>query len=223
MKIFHSICGVFMLGDSFVFNRSIGARLLVSCLVRYPKLIILFSLKKDNDQFTAILVYVDDLLITGSSLTHINQLKDQLKSHFHMKDLGSLSYFLGLEVSKSAQGIFISQRKYTLDLLKEAGVINHKPYKTPLDLNSKLTADVGTPLPDPKVYRRFIGKLIYLTITRPDICYSVQLLSQFMQTPTSVHLQAVKHLLRYLLLSPSQGILIASNFAVQLKAFCDSD
>ncbi|XP_071718669.1 uncharacterized mitochondrial protein AtMg00810-like [Rutidosis leptorrhynchoides] len=179
--------------------------------------------KRDADQFTAILVYVDDLLITGNSSAHIQALKDQLKATFHMKDLGSLSYFLGLEVSKTDQGVFISQQKYTLDMLKEAGVLHHKPYKLPLDQNVKLSADIGTPLPDPEVYRRLIGKLIYLTITRPDICYSVQLLSQFMQNPTSVHLQAVKHVLRYLLLAPSQGILLAKNSAVQLKAFCDSD
>ena len=82
---------------------------------------------------------------------------------------------------------------------------------------------MGTPLPDPEVYRRFIGKLIYLTVTRPDICYSVQLLSQFMQSPTSVHMQAVKHLLRYLLNAPSQGILLAKDSVVELKAYCDYD
>ncbi|GKB57330.1 cysteine-rich receptor-like protein kinase 8 [Tanacetum coccineum] len=92
--------------------------------------------------------------------------------------------------------------RYTKDLLEEGGVLNNKPYKLPMEPNLKLQADVGTPLQDPKVYRRFIGKLIYLTVTRPDICYTVQLLSQFMQSPTSVHMQAVKHLLRYLLNSP---------------------
>ncbi|GKG30576.1 cysteine-rich receptor-like protein kinase 8, partial [Tanacetum coccineum] len=96
-------------------------------------------------------------------------------------------------------GIFISQHKYTKELLKEGGVLNNKPYKLPMEPNLKLQADVGTPLQDPEVYRRFIGKLIYLTVTRPDICYTVQLLSQFMQSPTSVDMQAVKHLLRYLL------------------------
>ncbi|XP_071718090.1 uncharacterized mitochondrial protein AtMg00810-like [Rutidosis leptorrhynchoides] len=149
--------------------------------------------------------------------------EEQLKSTFHMKDLGALSYLLRLEVSKSEHGIFISQRKYTLDLLKEAGVQNLKPYKLPMDQNNKLTVDVGSPLADPEVYRRLIGKLIYLTITRPDICYTVQLLSQFMQNPTSVHMQAVKHLLRYLLLAPNQGIILANRSAVQLKAYCDSD
>lgn len=179
--------------------------------------------KKDSTSFTAVLVYVDDLLITGNSPAAITNLKSQLSSHFHMKDLGELSYFLGLEISKNSQGLFVSQKKYTLDLLQEAGVTNATPYKLHMDQHLKLQADVGTPLTDPEVYRRLIGKLIYLTITRPEICYTVQLLSQFMQSPTSVHMQAVKHLLRYLLNAPGQGLLLANDAAVHLTAFCDSD
>ncbi|GJV19603.1 retrovirus-related pol polyprotein from transposon TNT 1-94 [Tanacetum coccineum] len=179
--------------------------------------------KKHNESFTIVLVYVDDLLITGNDEEQISSLKPQLSSVFHMKYLGEVNYFLGLEISRTAQGIFISQHKYTKDLLKEGGVLNNKPYKLPMDPNLKLQADVGTPLLDPEVYRRSIGQLIYLTVTRPDICYTVQLLSQFMQSPTFVHMQAVKHLLRYLLNSPGQGILLANNSAVELKAYCDSD
>ncbi|GKB65306.1 retrovirus-related pol polyprotein from transposon TNT 1-94 [Tanacetum coccineum] len=179
--------------------------------------------KKDAESFTAVLVYVDDLLITGTHLDKIQELKNQLSSHFHMKDLGQLSYFLGFEVSKSDQGIFISQKKYTLELLKEVGVLNSKPYKLPMDQHVKLQADNSTPLLDPEVYRRLIGKLIYLTITRPDICFTVQVLSQFMQQPTFVHMQAVKHLLRYLLQNPGQGVLFANSSAVHLTAYCDSD
>ncbi|GKB47706.1 cysteine-rich receptor-like protein kinase 8 [Tanacetum coccineum] len=105
-----------------------------------------------------------------------------------MKDLSQLSYFLGLKMSNPDQGIFISQKKYTLELLKEAGVLNSKPYKLPMDQHVKLQADSSTPLPDHEVYRRLIGKLIYLTITRPDICFTVQVLSQFMQHPTSAYI-----------------------------------
>ncbi|GKD45648.1 reverse transcriptase, RNA-dependent DNA polymerase [Tanacetum coccineum] len=177
--------------------------------------------KKHNESFITVLVYVDDLLITGNEKEQISSLKTRLTSVFHMKDLGEVNYFLGLEISKTAQGIFISQHKYTKDLLKEDGVLNNKPYKLPMDPNLKLQADVGTPLLDPEVYRRSIGQLIYLTVTRPYICYTVQLLSQFMQSPTFVHMQAVKHLLRYLLNSPGQGILLANNSAVELMALLD--
>ncbi|XP_071712352.1 uncharacterized mitochondrial protein AtMg00810-like [Rutidosis leptorrhynchoides] len=138
---------------------------------------------------------VSNAFLHGNSNIHIEQLKEQLKTQFHMKDLRNVSYFLGLEVSRSNEGIFVSQKKYTMDLLKEYGVLNCRPYKLPLEPNSKLQADVGSPSQDPEIYRRLIGKLIYLTITRPDICYSVQVLSQFMQSPTSVHFQAAKHLL----------------------------
>ncbi|GKA92745.1 RmlC-like cupins superfamily protein [Tanacetum coccineum] len=151
--------------------------------------------KKEGTSFTVVLVYVDELLITGNDESQINSLKAQLSSVFHMKDLGELNYFLGLEVCKSSQGIFISQHKYTKELLKEGGVLNNKPYKLPMEPNLKLQADVGTPLQDP----------------------------EFMQSPTFVDMQAVKHLLRYLLNSPGQGILLTHDSAVQLKAYCDSD
>ncbi|GKA72567.1 retrovirus-related pol polyprotein from transposon TNT 1-94 [Tanacetum coccineum] len=144
--------------------------------------------KSDKSSFTAILVYVDNLLIT-----------------------------------RSKQGIFISQKKYTLELLTEVGLSNAKPYKLLMDSHIKLQAGIGTPLPDPEVYRRYILKLIYLTITKPNICYTVQLLSQFKQNPTSVHVQAVKHLLIYLLNSHGQGIILADNSAVQLTAYYDSN
>nr|GEY16982.1 retrovirus-related Pol polyprotein from transposon TNT 1-94 [Tanacetum cinerariifolium] len=130
--------------------------------------------------FTAVLVYVDDLIITSSDSTQIDLLKSQFRSQFHMKDLGALHYFLGLEVTKADSGLFVFQKKYTLEMLQDVGVLNSRPYKLPMDHNLKLQADVGTPLQDPEVYRKFIGKLIYLTITRPDICYTVQLMSQFM-------------------------------------------
>ncbi|GJV60551.1 retrovirus-related pol polyprotein from transposon TNT 1-94, partial [Tanacetum coccineum] len=149
--------------------------------------------------------------------------EERKKARLVVQDLGDLSYFLGLEVSRSSQGIFISQHKYTKELLKEGSVLNNKPYKLPVDPNLKLQADVGILLLDLEVYRRSIGKLIYLTITRLYICYIVQLLSQFMQSPTLVHMPAVKHLLRYFLKSPGQGILLANDSVVQLKAYCDSD
>ncbi|GKC59778.1 retrovirus-related pol polyprotein from transposon TNT 1-94, partial [Tanacetum coccineum] len=119
--------------------------------------------------------------------------------------------FAPKEVTRADQGIFISHKKYTLEFLKEYGVQNAKPYKLLKDHNLKLQADIGSPLADPETYRKLIGKLIYLTITRLDICYTVQLLSQFMQNPTSIHMQAAKHLLRYLI--P----------AAYLTAYCDSD
>lgn len=172
---------------------------------------------------TVVLIYVDDLLICGNSMSAIQDLKLFLAHNFHMKDLGDLRYFLGIEISRSADGIFLCQRKYTRDIISEFGMAGKKPLQLPMDIHMKLTPDKGDILFDPSLYQRLVGKLIYLTITRPDICFSVQLLSQYMHQPTSIHLQAAKRLLRYLIATESQGILLASRSSAQLTAYCDSD
>lgn len=179
--------------------------------------------KHSSNTVTLVLVYVDYLLISGNNMDTINHLKRMLAQTFHMKDLGTLRYFLGLEVDRTAAGIFLSQKKYTLDILREYGMLHVKPLQLPMDTHLKLTPEKGEPLPDPTVYQRLLGKLIYLTITRPDITFTVQLLAQYMHQPTSVHLQSAKRILRYLVGTSSQGILLASNSAAQLTAYCDSD
>lgn len=179
--------------------------------------------KQTGDAFVAILIYVDDLLITGNCEKEINTLKALLSQRFKMKDLGVLRYFLGLEIEHSSKGIFISQKKYTLDMLTEYGMTKSRPLQQPMDTHIKLTPTLGDPLPDAEIYQRLVGKLLYLTVTRPDINFTVQVLAQFMQNPTTVHLQAAKRVLRYLLHSPGQGILLASNSAAILTAYCDSD
>lgn len=166
---------------------------------------------------------MDDLLITGNSTAAISELKGSLASQFHMKDLGPITYFLGLEIDRSSNGFFISHKKYTLDLLQEFGMLQATPLKLPMDTHIKLTPDKGDLLPDPSLYQKLLGKLIYLTITRPDLSFTVHNLAQFMQRPTTVHMQAAKRVLRYLLTNPGQGILLASNSAAQLTAYCDSD
>ncbi|KAL8098650.1 hypothetical protein AgCh_031421 [Apium graveolens] len=172
---------------------------------------------------TLVLVYVDDLLIAGNCSNSINTLKSLMSQTFHMKDVGPLTYFLGLEIHRDAAGIIMCQKKYTCDILHKYGLSTAKPVLLPMDPHVKLTAGEGELLSDPALYQRLIGKLIYLTITRPDIAYTVQLLSQFIQQPTSTHFQAAKRLLRYLIGTSSQGILLASSSAAQLTAYCDSD
>ena len=102
---------------------------------------------------------------------------------FKLKVLGSLKYFLGLEISKSSKGISLSQRKYTLSLLDDIGYLGSKPTHLHMDTNLKLTLTEGNLIPDPSLYRRLIGKLIYLTILRPDITFEVHKLSQYMKIP----------------------------------------
>lgn len=163
------------------------------------------------------------MVLTGNNEKEIADLKGYLNNKFHMKDLGQLRYFLGQEIMRSKRGIYITQRKYTLDLLKEAGMTGCKPVRLPMVPNEKLLPTSGQLLENPDEYRRLIGKLIYLTITRPDISFGVQLLSQFMTSPTNIHLKAAMHVLRYLKYAPGQGILLAADSPAQLVVYCDSD
>ncbi|XP_021856709.2 uncharacterized mitochondrial protein AtMg00810-like [Spinacia oleracea] len=179
--------------------------------------------KTNGQEITLILLYVDDLMICSTNQTEIATLKEMLSKSFHMKYLGELSYFLGLEVFRSSSGFFVSQRKYALDLLNEHQMVDVKPVQLPMESNLKLTTDKGELLPSPTPYQRLLGRLIYMSITRPNISFIVQPLSQFMHQPMSVHMQAAKRLLRYIAGTVNQGILLASTSAATLTAYCDSD
>ncbi|CAN6721151.1 unnamed protein product [Malus baccata var. baccata] len=163
------------------------------------------------------------MIITGNDEEAIRDLKLFLHTHFRIKDLGPLKYFLGVEVARSSQGISISQRKYTLDILDEAGLLGAKPAKFPMEENLKLSPTEGQILHDASKYRRLVGKLIYLTITRPEISYAVHVLSQYMQQPRKPHLDAVHRLLRYLKGAPGQGLLFPSKGDLILTGYCDAD
>lgn len=180
-------------------------------------------IKQTSSTITVILIYVDDIIISRNSDSEIQSLQKLLSTYFNMKDLGCLRYFLGIEVDRSSAGFFLSQKKYTIDLIKEFGMFYFKPVQLPMDPTQKLTADKGDVLLDPAPFQKLVGKLIYLTVTRPDVSFSVQLLSQFMHRPTTVHMQAGKRLLRYLLGTYNQGLFLASSSAAQLTAYCDSD
>jgi len=163
------------------------------------------------------------MILTGNNLAALTGIKNYLDTQFHMKDLGDLKYFLGLEIARSSKGIYICQRKYTLDLLEEMHMINSKPLQLPMGSHLKLTNYKGERLNNPDVFRRLVGKLIYLTITRPDIAFAVQVLSQFMHEPTEEHLAAAKHVVRYLKGTPGQGILLSSFANFSMTSFCDSN
>ncbi|KAK2452145.1 putative mitochondrial protein [Trifolium repens] len=182
----------------------------------------LFTYTKE-DKFMVVLVYVDDLVIAGNDGSTCNEFKQYLKRCFHMKDLGSLKYFPGLVLARGAVGLFICQRKYTLDILSECKMLDCKPSSFPMEQNQKLALDTGPMFADPSRYRRLVGRLIYLTITRPEITYSVHILSQFMQAPHQAHWDAAMRVLRYLKSSPGQGIILPKDNDLQLVGFCDSD
>ena len=182
----------------------------------------LFTLR-DGMTFTVVLVYVDDLIIAGNSPSKCQVLKTYLNDRFHIKDLGSLKYFLGLDVTRSPDGIMLCQRKYALDILEETGMLGSRPAHFPMEQQHHLSSEEGSLLPEPGQYRRLVGRLIYLTITRPEITYAVHILSQLLQKPRQPHLDAVTKVLRYLKNAPGQGLFFPTKNDFQLRGYCDSD
>ncbi|XP_019238389.1 PREDICTED: uncharacterized protein LOC109218475 [Nicotiana attenuata] len=179
--------------------------------------------KVSGDSIVVLAVYVDDIILTGTDSAEILALKSFLHQQFRIKDLGSLHYFLGLEVFYSASGVVLHQKKFLHDLLIEFHCSDATPVVCPLPQSLKLKAKEGVPLPKPEVYRSLVGKLNFLTHTRPDICFAVQHLSQFMQSPCVPHLEASLHLLKYLKGTAEFGIFLNNAPDFSVAAFCDSD
>lgn len=142
-----------------------------------------------------VLVYVDDIIITGSSSSLVDACIHVLSSRFSLKDPTDLHYFLGIEVTRTSSGLHLMQRKYIIDLLTKMHMLDAKPVSTPQATTPRLSLSSGTVLDSPTEYRKLIGSLQYLTYTRPDIAYSVNRLSQFMHKPTDMHWQAAKRIL----------------------------
>ncbi|KAK2980732.1 hypothetical protein RJ640_011712 [Escallonia rubra] len=153
----------------------------------------------------------------------ILQTKENLLIRFLMKELGQLNHFLGLEVDRSEEGIFLHQQKYSKELLKKFGMLNCKPISTPMEPNSKMCAHEGKDLEEAMMYRQLVGSLIYLTLTRPDISYAVGVMSRYMQNPKKLHLEAVRRILRYVKGTLDYGIIYKKGGDCKLVGFCDAD
>ncbi|XP_019254037.1 PREDICTED: uncharacterized protein LOC109232755 [Nicotiana attenuata] len=146
-----------------------------------------------------------------------------------------MRYFLGLEVARRRHGILVCQRKFTLDLIATLGLAGFKPTCTPLDTSHKLTSaeydqanahgsvDADELLSDPSNYQKLVGKLLYLTMTRADISYAVENLSQFMHKPKKSHLEGAMRVVRYLKNALGLKILLSSQSSDQLIVYCDAD
>ena len=133
-------------------------------------------------------MYVDDILIASNNANAVNYFKLFLDNKFKLKDLGTLKYFLDHEVARTEKGISLCQRKFTLELLSDTSLLASKPANVPMEQSAKFSSSMGEDVSDSSLYRRLIGKLLYLTLTRLDICYSVHKLSQFMSSPKVPHL-----------------------------------
>ncbi|KAM1023651.1 hypothetical protein ACFX2A_045494 [Malus domestica] len=181
-------------------------------------------IKKDDSDIVILLLYVDDIILTGSNSVKIQKMIDELSEVFELKDMGQLTYFLGLQISYKDNGdIFLNQSKYIRDVIHKAGMDSCKPAATPCKPHDQLVISGGSLLTDPSLYRSIVGSLQYLTFTRPDIAYVVNTVCQFMKSPMEMHYAAVKRILRYLQGTQHHGILYSAAKETTLTAFSDAD
>lgn len=169
------------------------------------------------------LVYVDDLLLTGNDASFLHHFIQSLSNRFSLKHMGTPHYFLGIELIPSKIGLFLSQHKFIRDILQRFDMDAAKPTYTPLSTTSTLTLNDGTAAADSTLYRQIIGALQYLNLTRPDLSFAINKLSQFMHKPTSLHFQHLKRLLRYLKATINFGILLKKTTALTLQVYTDVD
>ena len=163
------------------------------------------------------------MIITSDDMQGIQDLKHFLGRQFEMKDLAPLNYFIGLEVSSSADGYYLTQAKYTSDLISRASITDSKIVNTPIEYNCCLNSHDGEPLSEVTLYKQLIGSLIYLTVTRPDIFYAVHVVSQFMAALRSPHYAVVLRILRYLKGTIFDGLHFSSHSLLTLQAYSDAN
>ena len=173
-------------------------------------------LRRSDHGITILLLYVDDMIITGDDMQGIQDLKHFLGRQFEMKDLGPLNYFLGLEVSSSADGYYLTQAKYTSDLISRASITNSKIVDTLIEYNYCLNSHDCESLSDATLYKQLIGTLIYLTVTCLDISYAVHVVSQFMAAPRSPHYDVIIRVLRHLKGTIFDGLHFSSHSSLTL-------
>jgi hypothetical protein len=175
-----------------------------------------------NNEPVISLLYVDDLFLTGEEKL-ITEYKKRLASEFEIKDLGLMHYFLGFEVWQSPKRIFLNQGKYAIEILMRFDMLECKSMNTPMEAKLKLPVDTSSELIDAMLYRQIIGSLMYLTNTRPDICFAVNTLSQFLVEPRHVHLVAAKHVMRYLKGTINCGLSYDGDHDFTLSGYTDVD
>ncbi|RVW72252.1 Retrovirus-related Pol polyprotein from transposon RE1 [Vitis vinifera] len=183
----------------------------------------LFVKKSHAEKMAILIVYVDDIILSGNDMEELQKLKKYLSEEFEVKDLGNLKYFLGMEVARSRKGMVVSQRKYILDLLKETSMLGCKPIDTPMDSQKKLGIEKESTPVDRGRYQRLVGRLIYLSHTRPDIGFVVSAVSQFMHSPTEEHMEAVYRILRYLKMTRGKGLFFRKTENRDTEVYSDVD
>ena len=168
-------------------------------------------------------------MITGSNCDELEDFIKLFSSAFALKDLGKLSYFLGIEVLYDLDSVYLSQRKYIRDLLTKVDILECKGIDTPMSsskdhrLQKNVKGEMGYYIEDPSHYRSIVGGLQYLVLTRPEIAYSIHKLSQYVSSPTLQHLMACKRVLRYLKETQDYGLKFVKEGELKVIAFTDAD
>lgn len=189
------------------------------CSLKDPSLFVYYK----NGDLILLLLYVDDMVLTGSNPVLIEQLLSSLKTEFRMKDMGKLSYFLGIQAHFHSSGLFLNQHKYAEDLLHTAGMLDCAPMPTPLPLQLNNVTGQEELFAQPTYFRSLAGKLQYLTLTRPDIQFAVNFVCQKMHAPTVSDFTVLKRILRYIKGTIDYGISFSSDTDFTLRAYSDSD
>ncbi|KAL7606408.1 hypothetical protein Lser_V15G15988 [Lactuca serriola] len=180
-------------------------------------------LKRNDQSIIIVVVYVDDILVTGNDSDGIQQLKTYLDNRFKIKDLGQIHFFLGLEFNSTSDGMIAQQQKFIKDLLSHYSIDDYSTVSFLLPYDIAILFQTSNLLQDATIYRQLIGKLNFLIHTRPDLAYTIQFLSQFNQRPCQEHLDAAIRVLRYLKGTINHGLFFNNDPIFKIEAFCDSD
>lgn len=162
-------------------------------------------------------------MVASNDIDLLTKFKAYLGKCFQMKYLGKLKYFLGIEAAHSDEGIFISQRKYSIYIISDCGLLGCKPVSIPLEQYHKSHSEDTPVLTDPSKYRRLVGRLVYLSITRPELCYTIHLLFQFMKQPREAHWTAALRVVRFRKGCPGQGMLFRTDSNLELSVYVEAD
>lgn len=183
----------------------------------------LYTKHQGHAHILLLCIYVDDIVYMGSSQEMLLDFKGTMMKVFEMSDLGLLRYFLGLEVKQGKDSVFVSQKKYAENFLCKYNMLACKSVPSPMNPNEKLSLGDGSGDADAKIYRKMVGSLLYLTHTRPDLMYSVSVVSRYMHHPSMHHLGAVKRIMHHIANTIDFGLLYERIDHLKLNGYTDSD
>ncbi|WOG95118.1 hypothetical protein DCAR_0314420 [Daucus carota subsp. sativus] len=183
----------------------------------------LYTKTNSGGDIMIVCLYVDDMIFTGNNPGMFDDFKKVMTNEFEMTDIGQMSYFLGVEVKQSKDGIFMCQKKYAEQILKKFRMEECKSVSTPAEASIKLRIDSTRESVNPTLFKSLVGSLRYLTFTRPDIMYAVGLVSRYMEKPKQDHFMAAKRILRYIKGTLNYGLFYTHSQNSKLVGYSDSD